>query len=169
MQAPASWKTRTPVAKWAICAAKYRHDDAQRSATRFVISYFSSVKQPMTKGEKINKIMTSLRLLTLLLPPSGSGLCNQHVTWTRLPEFHTRPYLVSRISLSRNSRIIQSPLFPPPLSSQISPHVMSCSGFLLFKGRLMMPEMTTCHQRGIFPTEKTSICLVAPLLPLTTF
>lgn len=45
------------MAKWAVCVAKYRYDDAQRSATRFVISYFSSVKQLMTKGEgkKIKK------------------------------------------------------------------------------------------------------------------
>lgn len=68
------------MAKWAICVAKYRYDDAQGSATRFVISYFSNVKQLMTKRENI---MTSLSMLTLLLAPKGFWLCNQYVAWAK--------------------------------------------------------------------------------------
>lgn len=67
MQAAASAKTRTSMAKWAICVAKYRSDDAQRSATTFVISYFSSVNQLMMKGGGV----TSLCALTLFLAPSS--------------------------------------------------------------------------------------------------
>lgn len=101
MQAAASWKTRTSMAKWAICVAKYRRDDAQGSATRLVISYFNDVKQLMTKRKKQSWLHCACSLS--LLPPSGFWLCNQHVTWTRLPGFHSHPYLVSRIFLSWNS------------------------------------------------------------------
>lgn len=82
--------------KWAICVAKYRYDDSQGSATRSVISYFSNVKQLMTKrGEKnhdfiVHAQFTSNPLRCLIVQP----VCclNQ----TMLPVFHTAPYLVSR-------------------------------------------------------------------------
>lgn len=67
------------MAKWAICVAKYRYDDAHGSATRSVISYFSNVKQRMTKRENNHDFI----VLTLLLAPSDVWLCNQYVAWTK--------------------------------------------------------------------------------------
>lgn len=144
MQATASWKTRTSMAKWAICVAKSRYDDAQRSATTFVISYFRNVKQLMTKGEKI---MTSLCMLTFLAP-SGFWLCNQHVAWTRLPGFHTVPCLVSRSycpGTEKHLYYYSISSFSPPLSNQVPPIWGPVKVFLLLKGFWMMKWVTRYH------------------------
>lgn len=118
--------------------AKNRRDDVQRSADRFVIGYFSNVKQVMREGEKMLTSPVHARITSCphILPiVQLSRQRNQ----TLLPGFWTVPYLVIGIILGK--RGLQSCATASPLGG-----VWCCLWSCLFFSSNVHSDLKNFHE-----------------------